>query len=136
LSASLGVHGSASAQSPAPATAQVWDVRYVVDSSGPFAAGPAATQVGITIFARVGILPNTASSGTNNLGVSRVGGPTSIFSVTDPAAALAGQSQGSLLRGRTFEIDGRDLNDVAGQPLEGMFAPFRTGFAPGPLISP
>jgi len=54
----------------APATAQVWDVRFVVDSTGPFAAGPTATQVGITMFARVGILPNTTASGTNNFGDS------------------------------------------------------------------
>ncbi|MGD9688974.1 MAG: hypothetical protein AB7K52_01530 [Phycisphaerales bacterium] len=44
----------------APSTAQVWDVRFVADSDGAFAAGPSATQVGITICARVRILPSTA----------------------------------------------------------------------------
>ncbi|MBL8759248.1 MAG: hypothetical protein JNK35_12550 [Phycisphaerae bacterium] len=115
----------------APATAQVWDVRFVVDSTGPFATGPTATQVGITMFARVGILPNTSGSGTQNLGVARVGGSNGVFRLTfrDAHAEVMAMPQGELHRGRTTDIDGRLLTDTAGQALAGHFAPFRGGFS-------
>jgi hypothetical protein len=130
--ASLLVAASASAAfSQAPATAQVWDVRYIVDTSGPFSAGPTATQVGITIFARVGILQNTSGTGTGNLGPSRVGGFSAVFSVTDPAAAAAGSSQGTLSQGLTRDVDGNTFLDTLGRPLAGHFAPFRSSFSPG-----
>ncbi|MBL8756827.1 MAG: hypothetical protein JNK35_00180 [Phycisphaerae bacterium] len=116
----------------APATAQVWDVRFVVDSTGPFAAGPTATQVGITMFARVGILPNTSATGTANFGVSRVGGAPGVFRwrFHDNVADAATVSQGTIHRGLTMEIDSRQLLDTAGHALAGHFAPFRGSFNP------
>jgi hypothetical protein len=115
----------------APATAQVWDVRYLVDSSGPFAAGPTATAVGITIQARVGIRANTAGSGTNNFGVSRVGASGVFMTFVDPNGNTP--NQGSLARGATGETDGggNALVDTGGNPLAGSFSPFRGSFAPG-----
>jgi hypothetical protein len=111
----------------APATAQVWDVRYIADSTGPFAAGPSATQVGITIYARVGILPNTTGSGTQNLGVARVGGTASRLTFSEESGA----AQGSVRRGLTADIDGQMLTDLLGRPLDGFFGPFRGSFPPG-----
>jgi len=119
----------------APATAQVWDVRFVVDSTGPFAAGPTATQVGITMFARVGILPGAYS--TNNFGVSRVGGQSGVcvLQFRDATAELLLLGQGRLDRGETVDVDGRPLTDPSGAMLAGHFAPFRGSFGPqvGPL---
>lgn len=115
----------------APSSAQVWDVRFVVDSTGAFAQGPNATAVGITIQARVGILPNTAASGTNNFGISRIGGSgsaTSGFRVvfTDALSAGLGLNQGTLARGET----GQGINDTSGNPLAGHFSAFRGSFNP------
>jgi hypothetical protein len=129
--AALAVGAATTANAQAPATAQVWDVRYVVDSTGPFAAGPTATQVGITMFARVGILPNTSSSGTTNFGLHRVGGNSGTLTFRDATAHSVGASQGRLASGQTFEVDGLALEDVAGSPLTGHRAPFRGTFAPG-----
>lgn len=139
----------------APSSAQVWDVRWVVDSAGAFAASPSATAVGITLMARVGILPNTTSSGTANFGVRRVGGSgsaTSGFRVifTDPVSAAAGLNQGSVQPGHTGDVRTLDpvtgafsptgvptiLRDTEGELLAGHFAPFRGSFNPqsGPLF--
>jgi hypothetical protein len=130
LAGTLGLSGAASAQ--APATAQIWDVRFVVDTSGPFAAGASATAVGITMVARVAILPNSSASGTRNFGVSRVGGGNGTFfaSVNDPAAGV-GTAQ--LTQGPTGQTDGmgNPLLDVNGNPLRGHFAAFRASFTPG-----
>lgn len=111
-----GTAGLAAAQ--APASAQVWDVKFQVDG-----AGADATEVTITLLARVGIKPNASASGTNNLGVSRVGGNLNVFNLiaTDPSAS-AGQSR--------FErglVPGTASN---GDPLAGTFSAFRQGFAP------
>ncbi|MGD9691005.1 MAG: hypothetical protein AB7K52_11800, partial [Phycisphaerales bacterium] len=129
-----GLGAAATAQ--APTSAQVWDVRFVVDSTGPFAEGPSATQVGITIFARVGILPNSSSTGTTNFGVSRVGGPSVRVEFADALAGALGTSQGRVEPGRPMDSDGRALVDTDGAPLVGHFAPFRGGFSPqvGPLF--
>ncbi|MGD9689208.1 MAG: hypothetical protein AB7K52_00335 [Phycisphaerales bacterium] len=119
----------------APSSAQVWDVRFVVDQSGPYAEGAFATQVGITVYARVGILPNGSASGTANLGVSRVGGSgtaTSGFRMvfTDAFSGGLGLGQGEVSQGNTADIDGRALSDTNGNPLTGSFAPFRGSFSP------
>ncbi|MGD9690706.1 MAG: hypothetical protein AB7K52_13565 [Phycisphaerales bacterium] len=124
-----GLGAAATAQ--APTSAQVWDVRFVVDSTGPFAAGPSATQVGITIYARVGILPNTSPLGTTNLGVARVGGGSTLrIEFSDSAAAALGANQGRVEPGRTSDSDGRPLVDTNGDPLVGHFAPFRGSLLP------
>ncbi|MGD9690720.1 MAG: hypothetical protein AB7K52_13635, partial [Phycisphaerales bacterium] len=124
-----GLGAAATAQ--APTSAQVWDVRFVVDSTGPFSEGPSATQVGITIFARVGILPNTSALGTTNLGVSRVGASLNArIEFVDILAGGFGVSQGRVEPGRTIDIDGRAILDTNGQPLLGHFAPFRGSFSP------
>lgn len=138
----------ASAQA-APTSAQVWDVRWVVDSSGPFAAGPSATAVGLTLVARVGLRPNSAVLGSTNLGVSRVGGSgsaTSGFHVTFSDALSAGQglSQGTAHAGPTSTgpfgeaiINDQDGNVPATHnPLAGAFFAFREAFSPGGLPNP
>jgi hypothetical protein len=119
-----------SAMAQAPATAQVWDVRFVVDSTGAFAAGPSATQVGITMYARVGILANNSATGTTNLGISRVGGSTFRMTVNDALSAGSGLNQGSVAQGNTTDIDGLGQLDTSGNPLAGHFAAFRGSFAP------
>jgi uncharacterized protein (TIGR03382 family) len=135
----VAVAGLASAASSllaqAPSSAQVWDVQFVVDNSGPFAQGPNATQVGITIYARVGILPNTSASGQSNFGVAKVGGSGSattgfrmVFS--DALSAGLGLNQGNVQRGATGDIDGRAITDTNGNPLTGTFGAFRGGFTP------
>lgn len=133
--------GGATALAQAPSSAQVWDIRMVVDETGPYAPGLNATQVGITIMARVGILPNTSASGTNNFGVSRIGGAgtaTSGFRVIylDPESAAAGLGNGRVSQGLTADIDGRSLLDTNGNALAGHFAPFRGSATPqvGPLF--
>lgn len=139
VAALCGVAGSGSAVSvtlaQAPPFAQVWDVRFIADQSGPYAAGPTASQVGITMYARVGILPNTSATGTANFGVSRVGGAgsgTTGFRVlfSDGASRVDRLREGFIEPGRTSDIDGRDLLDTSGEPLRGHFAPFRGGFGP------
>ncbi len=120
---------AATASAQAPASAQVWDVRFVIDG-----AGPGATQVGITMLARVGIRSNTATNGTNNFGVSNVGGGTTgtnPFGMTyvDPAGpGVAGPNnrQASVTRGATGEA----LNDNNGNPIAGLFNDFRSGLSP------
>lgn len=119
----------------APSSAQVWDIRFVADSSGAFAAGPSATAVGITIFARVGIMANSSTSGTNNFGVSRVGGAgsaTSGFRVTftDALSAGLGLSQGTIGMGAT----GQAFPDTNGNPIAGHFSAHRGSF--NPVVGP
>ena len=114
----------------APATAQVWDVRFVFDSSGPYMVAPGTTQIGITMYARVGILPNSSATGTANLGVGRVGGSPFRMTMVDPVAAGAGTNQGSVAQGRTTDTDGQNRLDTNGQPLAGHFSPFPGQFAP------
>jgi hypothetical protein len=128
------------ASAQAPTTAQVWDVQFVVDSAGPFAAGPSATAVGITMVARVGIRENTSQFGTANFGVARVGGngtATSGFRMTFVDALSAGQglSQGTLGRGNTATGPFADIprTDTSGDPLAGAYFPFREGFSAGGL---
>lgn len=126
---------TASVLAQAPASAQVYDVQFVVDSTGPYAQGPNATQVGITIMGRVGILPNTSAAGTNNFGLSRIGGAGSATSgfrmvFNDALSAGLGLNQGSVGRGNTADIDGRALTDTSGNALQGHFAPFRGSFNP------
>ncbi|MBL8759544.1 MAG: hypothetical protein JNK35_14080 [Phycisphaerae bacterium] len=131
--AGLAVSASA-ALAQAPSSAQVWEVRFTVDSTGAFAAGPSATAVGITMEARVSILPNTAASGTNNFGISRIGGSNGVFRVTFTDALSNGQglNQGSVQQGAT----GQAFTDTNGNPLAGHFSPFRGSFNPqsGPLF--
>ncbi len=136
----LGALGSASPLlGQAPASAQVWDVRFVVDALGPYAPSESSTQIGLTIYARVGILPNSSASGVANLGVLRVGGANFRITFTDPVAAAAGRNQGRVIQGATatnpsngpgFQQDARVFQDTSGEPLAGHFAPFRGGFAP------
>ncbi|MGQ0626763.1 MAG: hypothetical protein ACT4PL_01525 [Phycisphaerales bacterium] len=130
----------------APASAQVWDVQFAVDTSGPFAQGPNATAVGITLRARVGIRPytttNTSSAGTRNFGVGAVSGLTTTASVggstvlnpgatqflmtfTDPNGNTP--NQGTVNRGASSELNGSD-----GLPMAGFFAPFRAALTGGP----
>ncbi len=125
--AGLAVSASA-ALAQAPSSAQVWEVRFVVDSSGAFAAGPSATAVGITMEARVSILANTSATGTNNFGISRVGGANGTFRVTftDALSAGGGLNQGSVAQGAT----GQAFNDTNGNPIAGHFSPFRGSFQP------
>jgi len=115
----------------APASAQVWDVRFVVDTTGPNRIPTASdrgagTAIGITMFARVSILANTSASGTANLGVSRVGGNNAVFfmSVAD------GNAGGIGTRDMTVGATGEAGNDSLGNPLAGHFRPFRGSFAP------
>lgn len=119
-----------SANAQAPASAQVWEIRFVVDNDGPFAQGPNATAVGITMQARVGIRANTSAAGTTNFGVSRVGGAASTaanaFLMTFVDALDTPGSSGSAGRGATGEA----LNDAGGNPLAGHFAAYRGSFAP------
>lgn len=115
----------------APTSAQVWEVRFTVDSSGAFAQGPNATAVGITMEARVSILPNTTAGGTTNFGISRVGGSgsaTSGFRVTftDALSAAGGLNQGSVQPGAT----GQAFSDTNGNPIAGHFSAFRGSFSP------
>lgn len=134
-----GLAGSALAQTPtaAPASNQRWDVQFVVDSSGPFAAGPTATAVGISIQARVAIV-GTAPAGQvwNNYGVSRVGGGSGVFfaefTEADPfwnsLPTVHGAGPLNVSLDRSATADGH--NDVNGQPDAGHFFPFRGGFSP------
>jgi hypothetical protein len=125
--AGLAVSASA-ALAQAPSSAQVWEVRFVVDNSGAFAAGPSATAVGITMEARVTILANTSATGTSNFGISRLGGSNGVFRVTFNDALSAGQglNQGSVGQGAT----GQAFADTSGNPLAGHFSPFRGSFNP------
>ncbi len=115
---------ASTALAQAPATAQVWDVQFVPDTSGPFAQGETSTGVAITMIARVGIAANGSASGTRNFGVSRVGGGNGTFfaNFSDPAGGPFSSNAGP---GPTGE--GVDSN---GQPLAGHFRAFRGGFAP------
>lgn len=113
----------------APSTAQVWEVAFTPDTTGAAVPGELATQVGITMFARVSILPGTHN--TANFGISRVGGAAFRMTFVDDHAAALGGNQGSIGRGQTRAIDGREtLVDISGSPLAGMFAPLRGSFQP------
>jgi hypothetical protein len=122
IAAATGIISTAQAQ--APASAQRWQFAFVVDSSGPFAASETATAVGITIIARVGIMPNSSPFGTNNLGVARVGGGEGTFFM-DFADPAGGPFQSSATHGPTGEGV-----DTDGNPLAGHFRAFRGSFAP------
>ncbi|MGD9688652.1 MAG: dockerin type I repeat-containing protein [Phycisphaerales bacterium] len=125
----LSLAGAAAALAqPAPSTAQMWEVVFAADESGPLAAGPDVTAVGITMSARITILPGTHN--TANFGISRVGGALFRMTFVDEFAAGQGLSQGSLGRGETRAVDARTLIDTAAQPLAGMFAPLRGSFQP------
>jgi hypothetical protein len=131
------------ASAQAPTTAQVWDVRFVIDSDGPFAQGPSATAVGITLVARVGLLPNSNVLGSSNFGVARVGGagtPTSGFRMvfTDALSAGLGLNQGTIGQGTTASGPFAETprNDTSGDPLAGAFYPYRPSFDPGGLPAP
>jgi hypothetical protein len=122
----------------APTSAQVWDIRFLVDQDGPFAEGSGATAVGITLLARVGIRPNSGLGGTNNFGVARVGGagtPTIGFLMTfsDAVSAGLGLSQGTIAPGVTAigPFAEAPRNDSSGDPVAGTFFPFRDAFTPG-----
>jgi len=144
--ACIALAGSAAvATAQAPSSAQVWEVRFVADSTGPLSAGPTATAVGITMQARIALLPNTVPSGQTNLGVSRAGGPDDVFRITanDPAGTT-GFTHGSLahwftdetrrLNPETGAVDPEGvvtlLTDTSGEALRGHFAAFRGSFAP------
>lgn len=114
----------------APSSAQVWDVRFVVDTSGPYVPGPSATQIGITMYARVGILPNSSATGTTNFGISRIGGSTFRITANDALSAGLGVSQGTFSLGHTTDIDGLNQVDTNGDALAGHFAAYRGSFAP------
>ena len=118
VATAMGV--AATAQAQAPASAQRWEFAFVVDSSGPFAAGETATAVGITLIARVGIAPGNGS----NFGVSRIGGGNGTFfmNFTDSAG---GPFQSRADHGPTGEGV-----DTSGDPLAGHFAAFRGSFSP------
>lgn len=143
---------AASAFAQAPASAQVWEVRYLVDRYAVDSGGneiliapdnPYATRVDVTIQGRVGIRPNSSSTGTSNAGVGRLGGGQGSgfrFEIRDAVSEAANLNQGSLARGLTGESRTLDANgffdpggtptllrDPAGQPLAGLFAPFRGG---------
>ncbi|MGE0302502.1 MAG: hypothetical protein AB7Q91_07260 [Phycisphaerales bacterium] len=112
------------ASAQAPSSAQRWEFAFIPDSTGPFAAGESTTAVGITLVARVGIMPNASASGTANFGVSRIGGGNGTFfmNFSDPAG-------GPFASGVTHGPTGEG-NDTNGNPLAGHFAAFRGSFAP------
>jgi uncharacterized protein (TIGR03382 family) len=131
------------ASAQAPTSAQVWDVRFIVDSAGPFAAGPSATAVGITLVARVGLRANSNPLGSTNFGVARVGGagtPTLGFRMTFTDALSGGQglNQGTIQPGATAfgQFAEAPRNDASGDALAGAFYPFRSSFDPGGLPAP
>ena len=123
----------------APASAQVWDIRFDVDTSGPFAAGPNATAVGITLRARVGIVPGTYVTG--NFGVSNVGGSAGAggaftnanstnFNMTFIDPNGNSPNQGSIGRGAVGAVDGMGnvILDSGGAPMAGLYPTFRGSF--------
>jgi hypothetical protein len=141
--ASAGLATAALGQAGAPTSAQVWDVQFVIDQSGPFAEGATASAVGITLVARVGIRPNTSPFGTENLGVWRVGGsgtPASGFRMlfNDAVSGGAGLGQGTIASGQTATGPFAETprNDASGDPLSGAFFPFRSSFDPAGLPNP
>jgi len=119
----------------AVASNQVWEVRFVVDNAGPFAQGPNATAVGITMQARVALRANTATNGSTNLGISRVGGSPNtsgtgfLMTFADPLDSAA--NHGTIGRGETGEqFNGSGINDSTGAALAGHFAAYRGSYAP------
>lgn len=120
----VGVAGLATAaNAQAPASNQIWDVRFVVDRHAP-ASTDITTRVTITMLARVAITANSSASGTANFGVSRVGGANgSFFMVATDVSSVLGASS----MGRALSSSG---NDAGGNPLEGSFSPYRGGFSP------
>ncbi len=122
----VGVAGlAAAANAQAPATAQVWDVRFVVNRHVPNETD-VTTRVSITMMARVAILPNGSASGTTNLGVSRVGGANgSLFIQASDAPATIDPDPSIFTRGLSSLG-----NDAGGNPLTGHHSPFRGAFPP------
>ncbi|MFN0011149.1 MAG: hypothetical protein ACKVS8_05830 [Phycisphaerales bacterium] len=122
----VGVAGLASAaNAQAPASAQVWDVQFVVDRHVP-SQTDVTTLVSITMMARVSILPNGSASGTTNFGVSRVGGANgTLFIQASDTAATVDPVPSMFARG----LSSVGL-DAGNNPLAGHFSPFRGAFAP------
>ena len=150
-----GLAGPALAQQAfaAPTSAQRWETRFLIERFAPdgttllsstFASNNAALDSGpitydtkaavgrvdITYQGRVGILANT--SGTDNLGISRLGGAGSattgarIFFVDSVSQGL-GLNQGTVA---LAQVPG---NATGGQPNRGLYQPFRgtlTGWSP------
>ncbi len=126
----VGVAGLASAaNAQAPASAQVWDVQFVVNRNVPNHTD-VTTLVSITMMARVSILPNSSTSGTTNLGVSRVGGAngTLFIQASDTAATVDPVPSMFALGLSSPGFDAGGIN-----PLAGHYAPFRGAFAPAPV---
>lgn len=122
----VGVAGlAAAANAQAPASAQVWEVQFVVDRHVP-SSTDVTTLVSITMLARVAILPNGSASGTTNLGVSRVGGAAgSFFIQASDGAATVDPDPSVFARGLSSPG-----NDFDGNPLAGHYSPFRGAFSP------
>lgn len=152
-----GLASMASAQS-APTSHQIWETRYQIQrfglggellstsfgsstSSGLIDSGTGvayATDVSVgsvlvTLQGRVAIRrPAGSTFSSNNLGISRLGGPNTgtnpLFRLTftDSVSLAAGLSQGTLGRGATGEG-----NDSSGLALAGAYSPFRSGFVTG-----
>ncbi len=97
-----------------------------LDEAITYDTAAAVGRVDITYQGRVGILPNT--SGTVNLGITRLGGAGSAttggrISFVDAVAQGALRNQGSLTRA---QVPG---TSNSGEPNVGMFGPFRGAFA-------
>ena len=149
LTGACGLASQALAQQAqaAPTSAQRWETRFKVErfapdgsllssnfaSNSPHLNDPitydttmAVGRVDITYQGRVGILANT--SGTDNLGISRLGGAGSattggrIFFV-DALAQGAAQSQGTVA---LAEVPG---TATGGVPNRGLFQPYRGALA-------
>ncbi len=122
----VGVAGlAAAANAQAPASAQVWDVKFVVDRHVS-SQTDVTTLVSITMLARVAILPNSSASGTTNLGVSRVGGAAGSFFIQASDGAATVDPDPSVFARGLSSVG----NDFGGDPLAGHFSPFRGAFAP------
>ncbi len=133
----------------APTSAQRWETGFKIERFGPdgvtllstnfmsnlahlnepitYDTAVAVGRVDITYQGRVGILANT--TGTVNLGISRLGGAGSAttggrITLVDAVAQAAGRNQGTVARAETG-----DGTAAGGAPNNGMFRPFRGAFA-------
>ncbi len=150
-----GTAGSVFGQVAAPTSAQRWEIRYTVErfdtmgalidtgittaffngvtgvgggalqkvGGGVFQSNASVGRVDITMSARVGLVANT--TGTNNLGVSRIGGAGSATSgfrmvFNDAVSQAQGLSSGTVSRGDTG-----GGNATGGGNNFGLFGPFR-----------
>jgi len=109
----------------AASSAQVWDVRFETDCRD-------APAIGITMKARVAVLPNPA--GTANFGVLRCGGAEGSVQLTlaHAHASVDGLGHGTISPGTTGDVgSGGALRlDTGGQPLTGTHWAFRGVFLP------